>query len=160
MGLVDGSPCCSTGSLFTIMDHFLGVLSLQLLAWTPIMLCCTNIKDKSKPQAYEISFSEWFYCMYVINLVQCQRETHFNSLVLLREWKCIESWFTAAWFANECKFQLVDYDFIVSLFFFNITLTGLQWESHTPQPPTSFLLSLSLVLSSNQPSGSVCVCVL
>lgn len=39
------------------MDHYLDALSLWLLSWTTILLCCKNISDKSKPQAHEISLS-------------------------------------------------------------------------------------------------------
>lgn len=39
------------------MDHYLDALSLWLLSWTTILLCCKNINDKSKPQAHEISLS-------------------------------------------------------------------------------------------------------
>lgn len=111
------------------MDHYLDALSLWLLSWTTILLCCKNINDKSKPQAHEISLSVCWD--FVVSMIFTWYGAKNTERMVLRK--------LGASFHPRLGFTLHP----------DRPLVG----------KLSYFYLFSLVPPSNQPSGIVCVSV-
>lgn len=111
------------------MDHYLDALSLWLLSWTTILLCCKNINDKSKPQAHEISLSVCWD--FVVSMIFTWYGAKNTERMVLRK--------LGASFHPRLRFTLHP----------DRPLVG----------KLSYFYLFSLVPPSNQPSGIVCVSV-